>query len=105
MVRFDLATGTITFEDAAMTARILENEQRARLAAEAEQLALSAIYRLHGKADPSRLYGGLLTLRLACSERTAYQLLRDGHIHFTCVGAKNYRITEAAVRRYLGDAA
>lgn len=103
MVRLDLPTGTITFEDAATTARLLEAQQRDRLAAEAEQAALSVVYRLHGEPDPTRPYGGLLTLRLDISERTAYALLSDGALRYTCAGKKNYRVSERAVREYLGD--
>ena len=103
MVRFDLPTGTITFEDAAMTARLLEGEQRQRLAAEAEQAALAVVYRLSGEADATRPHGGLLTRRLDISERTAYELLRTGQLRYTCAGKKNYRVSERAVREYLGD--
>lgn len=54
MVHFNPTTGTFSFEDAAVTAYLLENEQRARLAAEAEQTALSVVYRVTGKPDPTR---------------------------------------------------
>ncbi len=104
MVRFDLPTGTITFEDAAMTARLLENEQRQRLAAEAEQAALAVVYRLSGEPDPTRPYGGLVTQRLDISERTAGELIRQGKLRYTCAGKKNYRVSELAVREFLGDA-
>ena len=103
MVRFDLPTGTIQFEDAATTARLLEHAQASRLAAEAEQIALSTVYCLSGLPDPSRPHGGLLTQRLFISERTAYDLLREGKIRYTCAGKKNYRVSELAVREFLGD--
>lgn len=104
MVRFDLPTGTIQFEDAATTTRLLEHAQASRMAAEAEQKALSAVYCLSGKPDPSCPHGGLLTQRLRISERTAYELLREGKIRHSCAGKKNYRVSELAVREFLGDA-
>lgn len=103
MVRFDLPTGTIQFEDAATTARLLEHAHTSRMAAEAEQAALSAVYCLSGKPDPLLPHGGLLTQRLRISERTAYDLVREGKIRYTCAGKKNYRVSELAVREFLGD--
>ncbi|MDO7850407.1 helix-turn-helix domain-containing protein [Hymenobacter convexus] len=103
MVRIDLPSATIQFEDAAATLRLLEHEQSARLAAEAEQMALSAVYCLSGAPDPELPYGGLLTRRLRISERTAYDLVREGKIRYTCAGKKNYRVSEMAVREFLGD--
>lgn len=46
-----------------------------------------------------------LALRLDISESGAYALIRDGDIRFVCAGKKNYRVSEQAVREYLGDAA
>ena len=105
MVRFDSPTGTLSFEDAATTVRLLENEQRARLAAEAEQAALSAVYKVSGKPDPSRPHHGLLTNRLDISERTAYELLRGGKLRHTLAAQKCIRVSELAVREFLGDIA
>jgi hypothetical protein len=105
MVRFDPTSGTFSFEDADVTARLLENEQRARLAAEAEQTALSVVYRVGGKPDPTRPYHGLLTERLNISERTAYELLRAGKLRYTLAAQKCIRISELAVREFLGDIA
>ena len=103
MVRIDLPSATIQFEDATATLRLLEHEQSARLAAEAEQVALSTVYCLSGTLDPARPYGGLLTQRLRISERTAYDLVREGKIRYACAGKKNYRVSELAVRELLGD--
>ena len=103
MVRIDLPSGTIQFEDVTTTVRLLEHEQSARLAAEAEQVALSAVYCLSGSPDLALPHGGLLTQRLRISERTAYDLVREGKIRYTCAGKKNYRISELAVREFLGD--
>jgi hypothetical protein len=100
MVRFDLPSGTISFEDAATTARLLEHEQSARLAAEAEQAALAVVYRVGGERDERRPYGGLLTERLDISERSAYDLIREGKLGYCLCGKKNYRISERAVRRF-----
>jgi hypothetical protein len=105
MVRFDPTSGTFSFEDAVVTARLLEDEQRARLAAEAEQAALSVVYRVGGKPDPTRPCHGLLTERLNISERTAYELLRTGKLRYTLAAQKCIRISELAVREFLGDAA
>lgn len=100
MVRFDLASGNISFEDTATTVRLLENEQRVRLSAEAEQAALAVVYRVGGERDERRPYGGLLTERLDISERSAYALIRDGKIGYCLCGSKNYRVGERAVRRF-----
>lgn len=42
-----------------------------------------------------------LAVRLRISERSAYDLVRNGEIAYACCGAKNYRIGEPAVRRFL----
>ncbi len=104
MVTFTTANGLLQFEDAATTARILEAQQRDRLAAEAAQAALSVVYRLSGEPDPARAYGGLLTRRLDISLSTAYALITEGKLRYTCAGKKNYRVSELAVREFLGDA-
>ena len=89
MVRFDLPTGTISFEDPAITARLLEHEQAARLAAEAEQAQLSKCYSVEALAK-----------RLDISIRSAYDLVRSGRIAYCLCGKKNFRISERAVRRH-----
>jgi len=103
VLRFTMANGLLEIQDAATAVRLLEHEQQARLAAEAEQAALSVVYRLSGEPDPSRPYGGLLTQRLDISERTAYSLINEGRLKYTCLGRKAYRVSEAAVRELLGD--
>lgn len=92
MVSFTTANGTIQFEDQVATLRILENEQALRLAAEAEQIQLSKIYSVT-----------TLAKRLGISVRSVGDLIRDGRIRYTCCGAKNYRISELAVRQFLAD--
>jgi excisionase family DNA binding protein len=42
-----------------------------------------------------------LAVRLKISERSAYDLIRNGEIAYACCGAKNYRVGEPAVRRFL----
>ena len=95
--------GVVEIEDPATAVRLMENEQRARLAAEAEQAALSVVYRLSGEPDDSRPFGGLLTRRLDISERTARALITEGRLKYTCLGVKGYRVSELAVRMLLGD--
>jgi excisionase family DNA binding protein len=104
-LHFTMANGLLVVRDAATVVALLQNEQRARLAAEAEQTALSTVYRLSGEVDESRPYGGLLTRRLDISERTAYALINEGRLKYTCLGRKAYRVSEAAVRELLGDRA
>ena len=104
VLRFTMANGLLEIEDAATAVRLLENEQRQRLAAEAEQAALSVCYKVGGLPDPTKPHNGLLTERLGISQRSAEQLLRDGKLRYTCAGKKNYRVSELAVREFLGDA-
>jgi hypothetical protein len=33
----------------------------------------------------------------------ADELIRGGHVRYVCAGAKNYRVSELAVREFLGD--
>jgi excisionase family DNA binding protein len=42
-----------------------------------------------------------LAIRLKISERSAYDLIRNGEIAYASCGAKNYRIGEPAVRHFL----
>jgi hypothetical protein len=104
IVEFHMANGLVVIKDAAEFVRLLETQQRDRLAAEAEQVALSVCYKLSGEPDPSKPHGGLLTIRLSISQRSAEQLLRDGKLRYVCAGRnKAYRISERAVREFLGD--
>jgi len=103
VLRFHMPNGLLEIQDATTAIRLLENEQRARLAAEAEQTALSTVYRLSGEFDESCPYGGLLTRRLDISLSTAYALITEGKLRYTCAGKKNYRVSELACREFLGD--
>jgi excisionase family DNA binding protein len=42
-----------------------------------------------------------LAARLRISERSAYDLVRNGEIAYACCGTKNYRVGEPAVQRFL----
>ncbi len=99
-VSFTTANGVLAFEDREAVLRVLAQEQSARLTAEAEQGALAVVYRVGGERDERRPHGGLLTERLDISERSAYQLLRDGKLGYCTCGRKNIRISERAVRRF-----
>ena len=93
LLRFTLVNGILEIEDAVTTVRLLEAQQRDRLAAEAEQAQLSKIYTVTTLAE-----------RLGISVRSCGEIIRDGRIRYVCCGAKNYRISERAVRVFLGDA-
>lgn len=103
VLRFHMPNGVLEIQDAVTTVRLLEQAQTAKLAAEAEQAALSVCYKVGGVPDPNKPFNGLLTERLGISERTAFQLLRDGKLRYSCAGAKNYRCSERACREFLGD--
>jgi hypothetical protein len=98
-----MVNGILELQEPAYAIELLKNEQRQRLAAEAEQAALSIVYRLGGEPDETLPHGGLLTRRLGISLRTAQQLLTDGRLAYTCLGRKAYRVTELACRVLLGD--
>ncbi|RZK32958.1 MAG: hypothetical protein EOO61_16235, partial [Hymenobacter sp.] len=102
VLRFVLANGMLEIEDAVTAVRLLESQQRDRLAAEAEQAALSVCYKVGGQPDPTKPYNGLLTERLGISQRSAEQLLRDGKLRYVCAGKKLYRVSELACRQFLG---
>ena len=93
ILRFTLANGHLEIEDAVTAVRLLEAQQRDRLAAEAEQAQLSKIYTVTTLAE-----------RLGISVRSCGEIIRNGRIRYVCCGAKNYRISEGAVRIFLGDA-
>jgi hypothetical protein len=103
VLRFTMANGHLEIQDASTVVRLLENEQRQRLAAEAEQAALSVCYKVGGLPDPTKPHNGLLTERLGISQRSAEQLLRDGRLRYVCAGKKLYRVSEQACREFLGD--
>jgi excisionase family DNA binding protein len=93
ILRFTLANGMLEIEDAVTAVRLLEAQQRDRLAAEAEQAQLSKIYTI-----------ATLSKRLGISVRSVGDIIRDGRIRYVCCGAKAYRVSEIAVREFLGDA-
>lgn len=72
----------------------------------AEAHDAAAESRLLEAANTNRVYTvKTLAQRLDISETGAYNLIRNGEIRYVCAGKKNYRMSEKAVREYLGDAA
>jgi excisionase family DNA binding protein len=86
MLRQITTSGTFETSDPATARLILDS------ANEAEQKALAKIYSVNE-----------LALRLGLSVRRTYDLLTNGKIRYACAGIKNYRVSEQAVREYLGD--
>jgi hypothetical protein len=102
-VEFHAPNGLLVIKDAREFVQVLEHYQATKLAAEAEQAALSVCYKVGGQPDPTKPHNGLLTERLGISQRSAEQLLRDGRLRYVCAGKKLYRISERACREFLGD--
>jgi excisionase family DNA binding protein len=63
----------------------------------------TAVYRLGDEPDRSRLYGGLLSNRLNISGEAAERLVKSGKIRAAYIDGEGYRITEQAVRTFLGE--
>lgn len=63
----------------------------------------TAVYQLGEKHDHSRLYGGLLSTRLNISNEAAEKLVKSGKIKAAYIDGEGYRITEGAVRTFLGE--
>jgi len=95
--------GTLEVSNPDLEREVLLTHTSEKARHDAFEQAMSVVYRIDGEPDDTRPYGGLLTRRLDISPRTAYQLLTDGKLAFTCAGKKNYRISERAVREFLGD--
>lgn len=104
-LEFHMNNGLLVIKYAPEALRLLEHHQAAKLAAEAEQAALSVCYKLGGPPDTTKPHNGLLTERLGISQRSAEQLLRDGRLRYVCAGKKLYRVSERACREFLGDLA
>jgi transcriptional regulator with XRE-family HTH domain len=62
------------------------------------------VYRVVGEVDPTKTYGGLLSIRLSVSEETALDLVKGGHIRSVFIDGEGYRVTEQAVREFFGEA-
>jgi excisionase family DNA binding protein len=86
MLRYTTTAGTFETDDPATMQLILDSANAA------EQAALRKVYSVKTLAQ-----------RLEISERSAYELIRGGHVRYVCAGAKNYRVSELAVREFLGD--
>jgi excisionase family DNA binding protein len=102
-MRFTTQNGFIEIENPEFELQLLAMELKLRVEADALQRALSTVYRVGGEPDPSRPWNGLLTERLDISERTARALITEGRLPYTCLGKKNYRVTEQDVRKLLSD--
>lgn len=92
MLRFITQNGRLEIEDSALVAELLKNQQVVDAKARAEAAELSKAYSVKSLAE-----------RLEISKRSAYELIRRGHIRYVCAGAKNYRVSEQAVREFMGD--
>lgn len=92
MLRFITQNGRLEIEDSALVAELLKNQQVVDANAKAEAEELSKVYSVKTLAH-----------RLKIGERNAYELIRGGHIRYVCAGAKNYRVSEMAVREFMGD--
>jgi excisionase family DNA binding protein len=68
------------------------------------QATLSSIYRTKGAPDFSLPFNGLLAQRLNISEATIQQLISEGRLRAVNVGEEGYRVTELAVKEFLGEA-
>jgi excisionase family DNA binding protein len=92
MLRLIIQSAYLEIEDTTLTAELLKNQQVVEAKAKAEAAELSKVYSVKTLAQ-----------RLEISERNAYELIRGGHVRYVCAGAKNYRVSELAVREFLGD--
>jgi len=68
------------------------------------QDAATNVYRVTGEADQSKTYGGLLSERLNIEAETALELVKQGHIRSVLIDGEGYRVSEQAVREFLGEA-
>ena len=63
----------------------------------------TAVYKLGEEVDSDALYGGRLADRLGISYESAEKLVKSGKIRATYIDGEGYRITEQAVRTFLGE--
>jgi hypothetical protein len=75
------------------------HQQQARIDEEIK----STVFRVAGEADPSKPFSGLLSLRLGISEQAALQLVQASRIRSVEIEGEGYRVTEQAVRKFLGE--
>lgn len=68
-----------------------------------ETNSVHSIYKLGVEHDREALYGGLLSTRLNISSESAERLVKSGKIRATYIDGEGYRITEQAVRTFLGE--
>ncbi|MCR5886694.1 hypothetical protein LRS06_02665 [Hymenobacter sp. J193] len=103
MLRLITSNGRLEIENEALETKLLETQLQRQADAEAEQKALMVLYRIEGEPDPSLPYDGLLTKRLQVGVSTARLLITEGKIAYICAAKKAYRVSEKAVRYFLGD--
>jgi excisionase family DNA binding protein len=65
--------------------------------------SLTAVYKLGEQEDRDALYGGQLAHRLNISNEAAERLVESGKIRATYIDGEGYRVTEQAVRIFLGE--
>lgn len=68
-----------------------------------ETSSVTAVYKLGHDGEPGSLYEGLLARRLNISNEAAEKLVKSGKIRATYIDGEGYRITEQAVRLFLGE--
>ncbi len=101
MLRLITENGRIEIQNEALEMRLLEKHITAQAEAKAAQEMLSVSYRVDGEPNADLPFGGLLTTRLQISERAARDLITDGRLAYSCVGAKKgYRVSERDVRKF-----
>lgn len=64
----------------------------------------TSVYQVTGEVDPSKTYGGLLSIRMSISEEAALGLVKDGFIRSVFIDGEGYRVTEQAVREFFREA-
>jgi transcriptional regulator with XRE-family HTH domain len=70
---------------------------------QAVQEAQATVYRIEGKPDITKPFGGLLSYRLGISSVAAQQLVADNKIRSVEIEGEGHRISEQAVREFLRE--
>ena len=99
-----MARIVLEIEDSEAVLEIFKKQQaidaQAMLAAKAEFLRLSTVYKIDGEPEPDEPHGGLLTKRMKMSESSVRKLITTGKLGYFCGAKKAYRVSERAVRRF-----
>jgi hypothetical protein len=69
-----------------------------------KQERYAAVYRLTGEPDYEKSFWGMLHLRLSIPAEVAEKLVVSGKIRSVEIEGEGYRVTEQAVREFLGEA-